>query len=116
MASLVDLWLDALTGFYSLCRGERAAELRRESFRRYDSRGVHPPSEEVGRVSALQALEPVLLNAGFDPVLVRNAARDDADDAWLTDRAFAVRLLVDAAADRAQSAASAQSPDSEATR
>lgn len=78
MASLADYWVDSLIAAYGYAKGERAAELRDERVRRYDGRGLHPFSVECGRIEALQDVEPVLREAGFDPRLCRSEARDDA--------------------------------------
>lgn len=88
MASLADYWLDSLQAAYRYARGERAAELRDSYVARFDGRRLHPFSVECGRVEALQDVEPVLREAGFDPVMFRLEAREDARREFLDSQVF----------------------------
>jgi hypothetical protein len=80
---VVDSWVEALTAAWSVARGARSAELHGQYVKSRDARGLHPYSVEVGRVLALQELEPALSAAGFDPVLMRREAESDAYDGFV---------------------------------
>ena len=71
-------WRDCIRRAYLVARGTRLSDLRGERPKRFDARGLHPYSEECGRVLALQALVPGLQQLGFDPLLMRLEAEEDA--------------------------------------
>lgn len=80
-------WVDALQTAYKLAYAARTADLNFRPVKRYDSRGVHPFSEECGRIAELQQLMPELSHAGFDPVQLRRGAEEDAQAAYVMERA-----------------------------
>ena len=99
MASLnKQLFDEAVSAARKYALRQREADLKRSYVKRYDSRGVHLFSYEVGRAQALIDADPELRGVVFDPVQVRAEAWDEAEEAW--QRSRAVDLLVDAAADR----------------
>jgi hypothetical protein len=54
------------------------AELQMRRGKLLDNRGLHPYSVEVGRIFALEDLEPSLANLGFNPVVLRLEAQREA--------------------------------------
>lgn len=90
------LFEQAKTAFKSLVRAERNAVLARESYRRYDMRGVHAQSYERGRLEALVDLFPEL--GPFNAEALIDEVCRAADAKWR--HGHAVGLLVDAAAER----------------
>lgn len=82
---VVEAWIEAVRFAYVLVKGEEAARLRGKRHRSFNDQGVHPLSHELGRIAALQDLEPVLSNAGFDPFVLRSTAAGDALDEFVRD-------------------------------
>ena len=83
--NLESAWVEALQAAYSIARGERLATLKGKRPRAFDVRGLHPFSEEVGRVFACESLAPELRFAGFDHHLLRATAEQDAMELFLAD-------------------------------
>jgi hypothetical protein len=79
-------WGDALHMVFTLLKAERLQELRDKHVRRFDERGLHPISLEVGRIQALQELVPELREANFDFRELRRAAREAAREDFLTEQ------------------------------
>lgn len=80
-------WTEAVQAAYRLAHASRTADLYFRPVKRFDSRGVHPFSEECGRIAELQQLMPELRNAGFDPVLLRREAEKDATEQFVREAA-----------------------------
>lgn len=93
------LFSEAVAAIRSLARAERAANLRREKYRRYDLRGVHALSYEIGRAQALADLHPELGSLNADELIAE--AWDEADRKWRSQHA--VGVLVDAVVERNES-------------
>ena len=85
MSAVVDAWVEALAAAWSVQRAERTHLLRGRYVKSRDARGLHPYSVEVGRVLALQELEPALSEAGFDPVLMRREAEEHAYECFVAE-------------------------------
>ena len=79
---IYECWVDALQHAYKYAKADRLATLRRRSLTRFDGRGLHRFSEECGRIGMCEHLLPVLGEAGFDPLILRGAAVDDADEEY----------------------------------
>lgn len=101
------LFAEAVAAIRSLARAERAASLRREPYKRFDSRGVHVLSCEIGRAQVLVDLYPEELGDLNAERLIAEA-RDEADEKWR--RSYAVGVLVDAAAGSSDLAPLARTP------
>ena len=82
MTAIVQDWIECLESAWAEARGRRLASLHGRYSSGRDGRGLDAFSCEVGRIIALQKLEPVLLEAEFDAVLFRRAAEDDALDTF----------------------------------
>lgn len=93
------LYSQAVAAIRSLARAERAANLRREYYKRWDQRGVHALSFERGYAQALVDLHPELGDVNAERLIAE--AWDEADRRWRSQHA--VGVLVDAAAERAVS-------------
>lgn len=80
----VDHWQEAIKAAYALAYAERSAELRMKRMARFDGRGLHPFSYEIGRVEVLQNqlpwLDPELL---VDARELKRQAELDATRDWL---------------------------------
>jgi hypothetical protein len=68
----------ALHSLHDLYKAQRLAELRGARFKAFDGRGVHAPSEEVGRLLALRELFPDLRDVEFSVLDARFKAEWDA--------------------------------------
>jgi hypothetical protein len=67
---------------YDMWKAERSCELRDRIYKKYDGRGFHSVSLEVGRMYALSELTPGLHDEFSDLATLRQAARDDATAEW----------------------------------
>jgi hypothetical protein len=74
----VQEWERSLQSAWALAKGQRLAELRGRRSRTFDERGLHPLSLEVGRIYALQEIEPVLREADFNILELRVEAEQEA--------------------------------------
>lgn len=82
----------ALRAAFAIAETEALARMRGEFPKRFDSRGIHPFSEEWGRIHALEAMHPELAvgrGADADPVSLRHKAEGAAR------RRFAEQLLAE---------------------
>jgi hypothetical protein len=70
-----------LRHLYDQWKAERSCELRDHVYKRYDGRGFHSVSLEVGRLFALVELCPALSD-DYDLVALRRNAREDAQACW----------------------------------
>jgi len=83
-----EVWLEALSFAFLLAKGARAAELRGDRrSKTFDPRGMHPYSEEWGKVRACEELIPELetLRADADAVSMRATAFREAEDDFAAD-------------------------------
>lgn len=67
---------------YDLWKAERSCELRDRIYKRYDGRGFHSVSLEVGRMYAYAELMPELHDEFSDLQTLRRIAREDATAEW----------------------------------
>jgi hypothetical protein len=81
----------ALRAAAAIAEAEALARMRGEFPKRFDTRGIHPWSEEWGRIHALEDLHPELAEArgGEHPVSMRQKAEAAAR------RRFAEQLLAE---------------------
>src|SRR5574343_48056 len=100
MASRAEqLFSESIRAIKRLAAAERAANLRRERYRRFDSRGVHVLSYEIGRAQALADLHRELGDVYPERLIAE--AWDEADRKWRSQHA--VGVLVDAVVERNES-------------
>jgi hypothetical protein len=78
-----ELWQEALRAAYSTARGTRLQELRGRHPKKFDDRGLHVLSVEVGRIFALQELYPELAHADFNVLDLYREANRDATEAFM---------------------------------
>lgn len=72
----LDVWCAATRGAYKLAYGERLAQLRGKQVKRFDDRGLHPYSEQWGRVTLAESFLEHL--PYLSPYTLRTMAIDDA--------------------------------------
>jgi hypothetical protein len=85
---VLDWWCIAVERAYKLALAERLDALRGErKIRPFDSRMVHPFSEQLGAAMALSALLPELTCLELDALQVRREAERDARDQFAREEA-----------------------------
>lgn len=75
---VVEEWIGALRQAYRLAYATRLRELRGQRNALFDSRGLEPFSEAVGRAWALQKVVPDIAGLFLDHLMIKSAAREDA--------------------------------------
>lgn len=73
------MWMDAIRDAYSHAKGERLGELKDRRSRLLDDRGLHPFTLEIGRAKACEILLDIEPEARVDAVLLKRAAKRDAE-------------------------------------
>lgn len=75
----LDVWAKAVRAAYKIAYGERLAQLRGKRTKSFDDRGLHPPSEQWGRITLAESF--IQEGAGLpyvSPASVRSMAETDA--------------------------------------
>lgn len=75
-ASWFTIWARATRAAYKLAYGERSALVRGKRTRSYDDRGLHPYSEQWGRMTLAESF--VMAETGWLPYLSPASLRDMA--------------------------------------